>query len=1260
MLKKSIMFIKRPKRQLKLLLVRCGMLILFSLMFNNLTAQSKEMGLPFIRNFTSAEYGAHTQNFTISQDTSGILYFGNFVGILKYDGNSWETIYTQNNSKVSALKLGPDGKIYVGARGEIGVLEKDTIGKLFFQSLNNNIPAEYRNFTDIHGICCSQDNVYFVSGHRLFAWNKSQIKVWDTERKIIAAFFEQGRLYLQLSGFGLSVLDKDQLNPVSGGEIFGSVAEIKSMVSDGPDKLLLVTDHLGLFSLKNNVVYKKNIRDKNIFKKNTISCGVVLSDSTIMLGTVQNGLMLISASGELISDINERTGLTNNFVNELFIDSDKNLWAALNNGLAILEIPSPLTFFNEDNYLEGGVTDILRFHDTLFVSTYQGLYWFDDEVRRFRKIPGITTACWSLAEAGGQLLAGASQGVYLIRKLNPVQISRNFSLCLYPSESDKNIVYVGLTDGIVRLIFEHGRWHSSGALPGIIGEVRNIVEDSGRFLWFRIPGKGIFRYEISNEDIINIDTTFGLPAPTGNYLNKVGEKLLISTKKGVFVYNPKNQIFTPCNWFKNDSLQNNRWFKLIVADSQDNLWVNEGDETHPGFFARSPEGIFTAENTALLPVKKFITWEIYPDKDRIIWFGGPNGLIRFNTKVRKNYIRDFPVFLNKITIGKDSVIQGGEQVKNIYSPVVIGKKFNNILFGFASPQFDVNGTNQFRYILEGHDETWSIWTDIPRKEYSNLPKGQYVFRVKAKNIYNCISRPASFGFRILPLWYQTVWAFIFFILLTAALVFLIVRIRSRQLLKEKRILEEKIEERTAEIVQQKEEIEQQSVLLSEKNIELGNINTVVKSINSEIHFLNLLQSLLEKTRMIKAVEKATALVYDAPAKVFQFKASSGWEIRYLDKFTLTLEEAEERYLKGALEVYEDIFLKNKFDSFKNVPSLQQLPNPKSMLVLVIKIDNRVEAFLILENTSRQNAFDTRDLGFIKNLKEHIISAFIKTKLLQDIQKTLDNLKAAQVQLVQSEKLASLGELTAGIAHEIQNPLNFVNNFSTLSIDLSDELKEILEEIKENPDKKNFDDIEEIISMIEGNMRKISEHGKRAESIVKGMLQHSRGSSGEFELTDINNMVSEDTNLAYHGMRAKNRTFNVTLKNELDPDVGKIKVVPQDISRVILNVLNNACFAVNEKANKNKPGYSPEIFVGTKKIPGYIIITIRDNGTGIPEHVKEKIFNPFFTTKPTGKGTGLGLSMSYDILTQIHKGKIQVNTKEGEFTEFVITIPDNLS
>jgi signal transduction histidine kinase len=265
-----------------------------------------------------------------------------------------------------------------------------------------------------------------------------------------------------------------------------------------------------------------------------------------------------------------------------------------------------------------------------------------------------------------------------------------------------------------------------------------------------------------------------------------------------------------------------------------------------------------------------------------------------------------------------------------------------------------------------------------------------------------------------------------------------------------------------------------------------------------------------------------------------------------------------------------------------------------------------------------------------------------------LKQSLENLKSTQSQLIQSEKMASLGELTAGIAHEIQNPLNFVNNFSDVN-------RELLLEMNEEIDKGNLNEVKVIAKDVIDNEEKINHHGKRADAIVKGMLQHSQSSSGKNEPTDINALADEYLRLAYHGLRAKDKSFNATMKTDFDESIGNINIIPQDIGRVILNLITNAFYVVDEKKKAGKENYQPTVEVSSKKEGNKVLVSVKDNGNGIPQKILDKIFQPFFTTKPTGQGTGLGLSLSYDIV-KAHGGEIKVNTKENEGTEFTIQLP----
>ena len=355
---------------------------------------------------------------------------------------------------------------------------------------------------------------------------------------------------------------------------------------------------------------------------------------------------------------------------------------------------------------------------------------------------------------------------------------------------------------------------------------------------------------------------------------------------------------------------------------------------------------------------------------------------------------------------------------------------------------------------------------------------------------------------------------------------------------------------------------------------------------------------------------------------------------FLSLFTLCVNFGQS-LINGSLDIYLTLILESIFI----------LSFPLSLLVyvsirfkeIIREVSINADRVVQLSEEKRAQAENQQNL-----LQEEV------NRQTAEIRQTLDNLKATQKQLIQSEKMASLGELTAGIAHEIQNPLNFVNNFSEVNM-------EMITEMNEEIDKGNLSEVKNIARDIEANEEKINHHGKRADGIVKSMLEHSRSSNGVKEPTDINKLADEYLRLAYHGLRAKEKNFNASFETQFDKSIGKINIIPQDIGRVLLNLFNNAFYATNEKTQQRISGYEPKVMVSTRKIDGKIEIGVKDNGNGIPEMIKNKIFQPFFTTKPTGSGTGMGLSLSYDIM-RAHNGEIKVESKEGEGTTFIIELP----
>ena len=325
-------------------------------------------------------------------------------------------------------------------------------------------------------------------------------------------------------------------------------------------------------------------------------------------------------------------------------------------------------------------------------------------------------------------------------------------------------------------------------------------------------------------------------------------------------------------------------------------------------------------------------------------------------------------------------------------------------------------------------------------------------------------------------------------------------------------------------------------------------------------------------------------------------------------------------------------------------------SPVSLIYLPLTVEEKVIG-LITVQSFREGAYTHQHLDILKTLASYTSAALYNASSFETLQTTVNELQLTQKQLIQSEKMASLGELTAGIAHEIQNPLNFVNNFSDLNTELIDEMEQDIA-------KGDLAGVKAISLNIKENEKKINMHGKRADSIVKGMLQHSQSGSGKKEPANINTLADEYMRLAYHGLRAKDKSFNAEMITDFDARLPKISVIPQDIGRVMLNLFNNAFYAVNQKSKTAAADYKPEITVTTSVENKQVVIKVKDNGNGIPDAIKEKIMQPFFTTKPTGEGTGLGLSLTYDMVVKGHGGRIKVDSVESEGSEFVIQLPLN--
>jgi len=469
-------------------------------------------------------------------------------------------------------------------------------------------------------------------------------------------------------------------------------------------------------------------------------------------------------------------------------------------------------------------------------------------------------------------------------------------------------------------------------------------------------------------------------------------------------------------------------------------------------------------------------------------------------------------------------------------------------------------------------------------------------------------------------------------------------------------------EREQTAVRLEKQVEERTIELARSVEELRALGEVSQAVNSTIDLQTVLSTIISKAVQLSGTDAGTIYAFDDARQEFQLRSSYGMDEDLVEAIKDRNVRMGETLISQAAVQRRPVQVADiQHDSSSLVLDIVVRAGFRAFLAVPLFSANRIVGALVVRR-KQPGEFPQSTVNLLQTFGAQSVLAVQNARLFDEVQsrtrdlaKSLEGLRTTQDRLIQTEKLASLGQLTAGIAHEIKNPLNFVNNFSAVSIELIDELREALAGAR--LDTRLRAEIGEIADMLQGNLDKVVQHGKRADSIVKNMLLHSRQGSGEHQPADINTLVEESLNLAYHGARAEKQDFNVILEKSFDPAAGEVDLFPQEITRVLLNLISNGFYAATKrKLEANGRDYEPTLTVLTKNLGESVEIRIHDNGTGIPPEVKEKMFNPFFTTKPPGEGTGLGLSLSYDIVVKQHAGFLEVDTQPGEFTEFRIVLP----
>ncbi|MBY5951336.1 hypothetical protein KUV23_10150 [Algoriphagus marincola] len=1041
---------------------------------------------------------AGQQVWNVNQNKDDFLFVGTSSGLQKFDGKNWNLLAspsTEFNTNVRSTLLASDGTFYYGSLGDFGIVISDSTGKTVERSILDGFPSDFV-FNDIWSIRESKGKIYFQAREAIFIYTPAtedqsgNIKIWKPDTEFMYGFILNGEYYTHQINLGLYREEDESLQLIPGSEFLGANRVQVLLPYNDTGEFLVGAFSGGLFRYDGDTFTPFRTEIDPYLKDGTLYKALPLPDSTYAISALGYGFFIVDREGAIKAHFNTKNSIPDQSVYAFHLDNTNNLWVGTNSGLSKIEIFSPLTRFDSDTYEIGNALSLSAFDNTLYIGTSTTVLYIDKSDGIVKKVEGTpNTQVFDLySDTNGILSTGV--GVYEIRgnqaKIIP-ETAPFQTLRILVSEKHPGYVFLSGNFGIQVFRRELGsngeyQYEDIGPITGVTRAVYSLVENEQGEIWggtqagilyrINLPETASGRLDVPNARVQEFSENDGIRGLSGLAVGPIEGKVYTSGIDGFYYFDASTQSFKrdPLFSFSDEVADINLDTYGLGVGETGNVFLDFKGEKR--YAVKQPDGSFILETYPVNLITASGIASGYTEPSGVIWIGTDEGLMRLDPN--KQYKTDYsiPLYFTAIS-GSSGPLMLAEFLDR--EPPEIAYNSNKITFEYAAPFFVRENKILFQNYLEGYDEEWGNWEDKVTRDFSNLPYGDYTFRVRAKNTFNTLSEEITYSFTVLPPWYATWWAFIIYFLGFALLVYGLVKIQTNR------------------------------VLAREKE---------------------------------------------------------------------------------------------------------------------------------------------------KNREKELAHA-------REIEKAYEELKATQTQLVHSEKMASLGELTAGIAHEIQNPLNFVNNFSEVSEELIDEMHEELE-------NGNIEDAKTISKDLKENLTKIKHHGKRADSIVKGMLEHSRGSSSEKKPTNLNALADEFLRLSYHGLRAKDKSFSADFETDLDSNIPRVKVVSQDIGRVFLNLINNAFYAcaerkrslISEEEQINE-SYKPKVSVQSRLVElggiDGVEICVKDNGGGIPKAIIDKIFQPFFTTKPTGSGTGLGLSLSYDII-KAHGGDLRVKSKEGEGTEMIIYLP----
>jgi len=1227
-----------------------------------------EAGGLLIRHYPPTDYNGGGQNWALLQDARGVIYVGSTNALLEFDGVTWRRIQTTTKTTIRSLAADANGRIYVGAVGDLGYIEPDEHGETRFVSLLDKLPEDVRVFEDVWRTFAAPEGIYFQTQIGIFRWADGAMKVWKPTGRIFnRAQFANDTLYIGQTGGVLMALRNDVLVPVPGAERMGDEA-YPIIIPYDDTQLLMGTRRDGLF-LYDGAEMRPFATDVDaLIKANNLYRAFNLPNGSIALTTTAAGMVILDRRGRLLEQVDQSDGLLSPSVYYLMPDREGGLWLALGVGLARVEAQSPFSLFGPEHGLRAAASDLRRHNGRLYIAHGQGVQYLSPQVSgppELLNVTGVANQCWAFTEfvdpdgkTPSQLLLTASDGLYRINGSVAEAIvesaNRSFgTFVITTSRVDPHRIWVGLADGLASLIWTNGRWVNEGRVAGVSDQVRSLRQEADGTLWAGTQSSGLLMVrgaDVSsgggarpaNPVIERYGADQGL-APGGSTVIAIADKLYVSVIGKTAVFDPTTKRFLPDTTFDVVEVDQDSGFINFIEGPDGRIYVSSGRDA--AVMTRQADGTYTTDRQLFSRFSADRTGAFYAEESGVLWFGTGGLLARFDTTKFERSTPPFSALVRRVTVNQASLVS-----PRAASPPALSAESRSIRFEFAAPSFLNERSTQYQSRLDGVDADWSAWSTESRRDYTNLSFGDYRFHVRARNELSQVSEEGVYVFTILPPWYRTWWANALYLLGIVGLVYGAARIQRHRVVNKERQRSEFAE---ARLRAESAEALARSESDGKKNIEL--LSDIGREITASLDFDTIFGKLYERVNGLADADVFGVGLYRPETQEIEYRLAIEQGKRYAPYSRST---ADPNQLPvWCITHRQPVFindLQNEYRKYVSRYDEQSRPledgtmskTPQSIIYLPLEAKDRVLGLITIQSFEK-HAYTEHHLNMMRSLASYTAIALDNAAAYRQMNEQEHEIRrlfeeAQQARAVAEEADAAKSAFLSTVSHELRTPLTSVLGFAKI---IKKRLEDRIFPLVPKDDKK----VVQTMQQVEDNLKVVVSEGERLTKLIDDVLDLAKIEAGKLEWNMEPISVADVIDRATAATASLFEQKGLRLVTEVTPDLPIVTGDGDRLIQVVINLISNAVKFTD----------SGSVTCRATRRGGEIVVSIVDTGMGIAPADQPKVFERFkqvgdtLTDKP--KGTGLGLPICREIVEH-HGGRVWVESELGKGSTFSFSLP----